>query len=119
MIIRVIFFTNFDSLSNFKKENPCRSRQEDEFLPASLYISLDICVDMWYTVNTMEYKHTQHQVFLLNYHFVWCPKRRKPVLVGQIKERLRAIVEGVAQEKGIDILSFEIQPNHVHLFFYF
>ena len=64
----------------------------------------------------MEYKHTQHQVFLLNYHFVWCPKRRKPVLVGLIKERLREIIESVAQEKEIEIISFEIQPNHVHLF---
>jgi hypothetical protein len=26
------------------------------------------------------------KVFLIQYHLVWCPKRRKPVLVGEVKE---------------------------------
>ncbi|WP_366514245.1 transposase [Moorena sp. SIO3I6] len=29
---------------------------------------------------------------LLNYHFVWCPKRRKSVLNGSIKMRLQEII---------------------------
>jgi putative transposase len=64
----------------------------------------------------MEYKHARNKVFLVNYHLIWCPKRRKKVLVGDIKNRLENIVRGIALENGIDILAFEIMPDHVHIF---
>jgi len=64
----------------------------------------------------MSYKQSKHQVFLLNYHLIWCPKRRKPVLVGQIAERLKEIVEEVAVELGVEILALEIMSDHIHLF---
>jgi len=64
----------------------------------------------------MEYKHSQNQVYLINYHLVWCPKRRRPILVKQVKERLVAVFNQVAQEKKIDILALEIMPDHIHLF---
>lgn len=53
---------------------------------------------------------------MINYHLIWCPKRRKKVLTGNIKTRLEAIVYEVAKEKGIDVLAFEVMPDHVHLF---
>lgn len=55
-------------------------------------------------------------MYLCNYHFVWIPKRRKPVLVGEIKERLKQIIEEVCSENGWEILALEIMPDHVHLF---
>ena len=58
----------------------------------------------------------RHAVYLCNYHFVWIPKRRKPVLVGKIKERLKQIIEEVCNENGWEILALEIMPDHVHLF---
>ena len=64
----------------------------------------------------MEYKHSLHHVYLLNYHIIWCPKRRKPVLVGKIKDRLIEILQSVAVEKGIDIIALEVMPNHLHIF---
>lgn len=64
----------------------------------------------------MDYKHGRNKVFLINYHLIWCPKRRKKVLTGNIKTRLEAIVYEVAKEKGIDVLAFEVMPDHVHLF---
>ncbi|GAH78766.1 unnamed protein product, partial [marine sediment metagenome] len=45
-----------------------------------------------------------------------CPKRRRKVLVGEVKNRLKSIIYEVAQEKGIEILALEIQPDHLHLF---
>jgi putative transposase len=62
------------------------------------------------------YKHSKNKVFLMNYHLVWCPKRRRPVLVDRIKERLDQIVHDVCKERQVDILAMEIMPNHVHLF---
>jgi len=64
----------------------------------------------------MEYRRTRHAVYLCNYHFVWIPKRRKPVLVGKIKERLKQIIEEVCNENDWEILALEIMPDHVHLF---
>ena len=64
----------------------------------------------------MEYKHSRNQVFLINYHLVWCPKRRKKVLVNKIAKRLKEIFNQVAKEKDIDILTLEVMPDHLHLF---
>lgn len=56
------------------------------------------------------------QVFLIQHHLVRCPKRRKPVLVGNVKERLEQIIRQVAEELGIEVLELAINPDHVHLF---
>ena len=64
----------------------------------------------------LDYKHDTHRVHLLLYHIVWCPKRRKPVLVGAIAERLSRILNDVASENGWDIKHLAIMPDHVHLF---
>ena len=64
----------------------------------------------------MEYKHSRNQVYLINYHLIWCPKRRKKVLVGKIAKHLKEILIQVAKEKGVDILALKIMPEHLHLF---
>jgi len=64
----------------------------------------------------MEYKHSRNQVFLINYHLVWCPKRKKKVLTAKIAKRLEEICNQVAKEKSVDILALEIMPDHLHLF---
>ena len=64
----------------------------------------------------MNYKRSKHQVYLVNYHLIWCPKRRKPILTGLIKTRLKEIIGEVSEELGLEILALEIQPDHIHLF---
>ncbi|MEM3378872.1 MAG: IS200/IS605 family transposase [Candidatus Bathyarchaeia archaeon] len=64
----------------------------------------------------MGYQHDRTKVFLINYHLVWTPKRRKPVLVGKIKERLEQVIKETAEEIGIAVLSLVVNPDHVHLF---
>ncbi|MBS7611887.1 IS200/IS605 family transposase [Candidatus Bathyarchaeota archaeon] len=61
-------------------------------------------------------QHSRNKVFLIQYHLVWCPKRRKPVLVGKVKERLEQIIRQVAEELGIKVSELAINPDHVHLF---
>ncbi len=63
-----------------------------------------------------DYKSGHHCKYLLNLHFVWCPKRRKKVLIGDIAKRLREIFLALALEKDWDILALEVAPDHVHLF---
>ncbi len=63
-----------------------------------------------------EYRHEGNAVSLLNYHFVWIPKRRKKVLIGAIAERLQQIICEVCQENRWKIIAMEIMSDHVHLF---
>lgn len=55
-------------------------------------------------------------VHLLNYHFIWCPKYRKKILKGEVKERLEKLIEKKAKELGLKILELSVNPDHVHLF---
>ena len=64
----------------------------------------------------MDYQHELHNIHLVVYHLIWCPKRRRKVLVGTIKERLEHLIREVAQEYGWTILELAIQPDHVHMF---
>ena len=60
-------------------------------------------------------KSTRHAKYNINYHFVWIPKYRKPIL-SNIKEELEIVLRDIAKSKELEILGLEIQPNHVHLF---
>ena len=63
----------------------------------------------------MEYQHEQHTVHLIVYHIIWCPKRRRKILVGPIHDRLDKIIRDVADAHDWTILELAIQPDHVHL----
>jgi putative transposase len=63
-----------------------------------------------------DYKAHNHVKFLLNYHFVFIPKRRRKVLVGAVAKRCREIFQVLATEKEWDILAIEVAPDHIHLF---
>ena len=63
-----------------------------------------------------EYRHEGNAVALLNYHFVFIPKRRKKILTGEIAERLQQIICEVCNENRWKLIAMEIMPDHVHLF---
>jgi putative transposase len=63
-----------------------------------------------------EYRHESNAVSLLNYHFVFIPKRRKKVLLGAVAEKLQEIIGEVCNENRWRIVALEIMPDHVHLF---
>jgi transposase IS200 family protein len=48
----------------------------------------------------LEYQRDEHRVHLIVYHLIWCPRRRKPVLTGDIARRARQIIEEKCQEIG-------------------
>ena len=62
-----------------------------------------------------KYRHNNHSIGSATVHLVWIPKRRKPVLVGDVKKRLHQIITEVANEKGWFIKCLEIAPDHVHV----
>jgi putative transposase len=62
-----------------------------------------------------EYRHEGNSVSLINFHFVFVPKRRKPVLINGLVDRAQEIMFEVAVKNRWRILSLGIQPDHIHL----
>lgn len=62
------------------------------------------------------WKTSKTAVFNLSYHLIWCPKYRRPVLVGKVKDRLLELLEEKAKLLEIDLVEANIQDDHVHLF---
>ncbi len=64
----------------------------------------------------MNYQRDEHRLHLIRYHLIWCPKRRRPVLVGDVARDFRSLVEAKCEEKGWQIIALDIQPDFIHLF---
>ncbi len=62
------------------------------------------------------YIASQTSVHFIGYHFVWCPKYRRKVLVGDIKKRMSELIRKKAKDLGCKVLALEIMPDHTHLF---
>ena len=53
----------------------------------------------------------------INYHFVRCPKYRKPILEEpRVKEFLEDQIHTIAETMEQEILALEVMPDHIHLF---
>jgi putative transposase len=64
----------------------------------------------------MDMRSTRHSKYNINYHLVWTPKYRYPVLTGDVAAHLNDIFHTIADKKGLEILSLEIMPDHIHMF---
>ncbi|RLF29239.1 MAG: IS200/IS605 family transposase [Thermoplasmata archaeon] len=62
------------------------------------------------------WKHSKTSVYNVAYHIIWCPKYRRKVLDGKIKDRLYELLNEKAEELDINIEKAEILPDHIHLF---
>ena len=65
---------------------------------------------------SQSYRHAKTSVTLINFHFVFCPKRRRKVLVGAVEKDLMAMIQAEALQLRCEVLALEIMPDHVHLF---
>jgi putative transposase len=53
--------------------------------------------------------------FDCTYHVVWCPKYRRPVLVGRLDVRLKEVLRETCAGVGAEVLEVEVMPDPVHL----
>ena len=67
------------------------------------------------TLADMGETRSNHTVYNINYHFVWCPKHRHSVL-GEIEQSLETSFREVCDEYNYEILWLHISPDHVDLF---
>lgn len=60
--------------------------------------------------------HTDHSiVYSCQYHVIFCPKYRRPVLVDAVAARLKELVLEKQVEYGYTVMQMEVMPDHVHL----
>lgn len=60
--------------------------------------------------------HTRTSVTDMNYHLVFVTKYRKPMFTTpELRNKLKSILESIANYKGVTIQSMEIMDDHVHL----
>jgi putative transposase len=62
------------------------------------------------------YIKSQTSIHFMHYHFVWCPKYRRKVLIGNIAKRCEELLRGKAKEMKCEIKALEIMPEHIHIF---
>ncbi len=48
----------------------------------------------------MDYAHEGHNVHLVVYNTIWCPNRRRKVLIGPVQDRLEQIINEVVAGHG-------------------
>lgn len=66
-------------------------------------------------MNHQKFKSNNNVVYLCQYHVIWCPKYRRPVLVNGVDERLKAIIQDAVAETSGEVIQMEVMPDHVHL----
>jgi putative transposase len=60
--------------------------------------------------------HIDHSiVYSCQYHVIFCPKYRRPVLVDTVAARLKELLLAKQDEYGYTVLESEVMPDHVHL----
>ena len=65
-----------------------------------------------------KYRHAEHLVYSCQYHVIFCPKYRRPVLWSENDtrdERLKELFNHIADKYEFNILDMEIMPDHIHL----
>jgi len=64
----------------------------------------------------MRLRSTRHVRYWCAYHFVWIPKYRKDIFVGDVAEYTKEVLKKIVEELSCEPISVEVMPDHVHVF---
>jgi putative transposase len=62
-----------------------------------------------------KYEFSNHLVYSCQYHVIFCPKYRKPVLKNDVERRFKELAYDVANKYEFEIIEMETMPDHVHM----
>ena len=65
--------------------------------------------------SSKKYSSIPHLVYSCQYHIIFCPKYRRPVLVDGIDVRLKELILEKQTEYNYKVLDMEVMSDHVHL----
>lgn len=63
-----------------------------------------------------EYRKTATSVSLINYHFIFCPRYRRKVLIGEVGIRVKELLPDICRDIGVNIVALEVMPDHINIF---
>jgi putative transposase len=61
------------------------------------------------------FKKLSHTLWHCQYHIVWVTKYRHKILTGHIGNEVGNCIKGFSEQKHVEILEMNIQPDHIHL----
>ena len=61
------------------------------------------------------YQSLSHSKWDCKYHVIFVPKRRRQVLYGELRQKLKQIFHELARHKECQILEGYLMPDHVHM----
>jgi len=61
------------------------------------------------------FKKLSHTIWHCQYHLVWVPKYRHRILIGDVASEVAECIKAFSEQKGVEILEMNIQPDHIHL----
>jgi putative transposase len=64
----------------------------------------------------LQQRKTRWTHYQTGYHFVWIPKYRKKILVGEVQKELKNLIHECADKNGLSIIAIETDIDHVHVF---
>jgi hypothetical protein len=80
-----------------------------------------ICINIFWesalegeSLEWMRPRSTRHAKYC-GYHFVWIPRYRRDILVGDVAE-FTGVVLNILRELECEPLALEVMPDHVHVF---
>lgn len=63
------------------------------------------------------YRQTATTVSFINYHFVFCPYRRRKIFdIPGVEASFKSLVTKICADNDIDIIAMECHHDHVHMF---
>jgi len=64
----------------------------------------------------MRFRSTRHAKYWCAYHLVWIPKYRRDILIGEVAEYTKEVINEIVNELGCENLALNVMPDHVHVF---
>ncbi len=59
---------------------------------------------------------TNHCVYNINYHIVFCPKYRHKVITGRVEDTVKLTIQEICNTYGYTLIQMETMPDHLHIF---
>lgn len=66
--------------------------------------------------HTLQANKTRWSHYQIAYHFVWIPKYRRKILVGEVQKATKAAIVVCCETHGFTLLELETDIDHVHCF---
>jgi len=63
----------------------------------------------------MQTGKTRWAHYNIAYHFVWIPKYRRRILIGEVQAETKRLIAECCQHHGIAVLAMETDEDHIHV----